>query len=85
MAEALKGRTPVRVLLVARWSPACQLIIRAGLQDGADVVCDIDEHPDVAQRYKVWSLPTLLVLDEDGAGRRTTGAACIDALTNRPR
>ena len=85
VSVALATRTPVRVLLVARWSPACQLIDQAGLSVGADVVCDIDEHPSLAERHQVWSIPTLLVVDESGVRRRVTGAACVEALKDPQR
>jgi hypothetical protein len=81
--QALTARDTVRVLLVAAWSPTCVLLGHAGLDTTADVIIDIDADPDAAERYQVWSLPTLLFVAADGVRRRIVGAACIDEL-HRP-
>jgi hypothetical protein len=82
VTAALAERDLVRVLLVARWSPPCLLMRQAGLDSAADVVLDVDDEPGLVERYQVWSLPTLLIVDAGGVRRRVTGAACVDELGN---
>lgn len=83
VAQQLGDRDQVTVLFVAAWSPACLLLERSDLPGKADLVVDVDKDPVSADRYQIWSVPTLLVVDPRGVRRRITGAACATELLAR--
>lgn len=73
--------TPVVVDLWAEWCGPCKMIAPilseiATEQTGHLTVAklNVDENPDIAMRYNVMSIPTLLVFDGGEVRKRLVGA-----------
>lgn len=73
--------TPVVVDLWAEWCGPCKVIapildeISSEL-DGKVTIAklNVDEHPDVAMKYNVMSIPTLLIFQDGDLRKRIVGA-----------
>ena len=72
---------PVVVEFWAEWCPPCQMIAPALESIAAEQVpsvhvfkVNVDEHPELAARYEVFSIPTLLVFRQGVLVRRMVGA-----------
>lgn len=81
-----RSPAPARTLLAfgAAWSPPWRLL-RAGIEalasDEVRVQCvDVDEDPATAERYRVITVPTVLILVDGKERRRVTGAVSPAAL-----
>ena len=78
--EVLNSDLPVLVDFFATWCGPCQMLSPtieeiAGEADGFEVgKVDIDESPELAQKYGIMSVPTLLVIKDGKETARSVGA-----------
>jgi thioredoxin 1 len=80
--EVLQSPLPVLVDFSATWCGPCRMIepaiaqIAQELEGKAKVVTvDVDEHPEVAARYGIMSIPALIVFKGGQEAERMVGAA----------
>eukprot|EP00538_Stauroneis_constricta_P013443 CAMPEP_0119562860 /NCGR_PEP_ID=MMETSP1352-20130426/21765_1 /TAXON_ID=265584 /ORGANISM="Stauroneis constricta, Strain CCMP1120" /LENGTH=342 /DNA_ID=CAMNT_0007611355 /DNA_START=22 /DNA_END=1050 /DNA_ORIENTATION=+ len=86
-AELQSSDTPILLDVYATWCGPCQMMapqlkmVAEELRDKVRVVkVDSDKHPDVAQKYRVGGLPTVLVLQDGREQNRVEGALMKDGL-----
>jgi thioredoxin 1 len=79
--ESIQGSDkPIVVDFWAEWCGPCKMIAPilaeiAAEQPGVTVAkLNIDDHPDLAMRFNVMSIPTLLVFDKGEVRKRLVGA-----------
>jgi thioredoxin 1 len=80
--------TPILVDFYADWCGPCQAMmpvvdnVKAELADKATVVkVNVDEVPDIAQRFGVMSIPTFIVMKDGAEHQRHTGSSSMEELT----
>ena len=77
---------PVLVDFWAEWCGPCKMIAPileeiAGEQENLDIAkVNVDENPDIARRFEVMSIPTLIVFKDGEPAKRLVGAKPKGAL-----
>ncbi|BCS35136.1 hypothetical protein TBR22_A43620 [Luteitalea sp. TBR-22] len=81
LAESRRTGKPVLADFAAGWCPPCITmnhevwpdpeVAALVTRDYVPLKVDIDRHPDLAERYEVAGIPSVLVLDHDGRVLRT--------------
>lgn len=78
--ETAAAETEIKALFHASWSPSSIMCIPHAEAAGHQTY-DVDENPQLADRWQIWSVPTVVVVGPKGLRRRTTGAGCVAELT----
>ena len=84
--EVLNSTKPVLVDFFATWCGPCQAlgpILEELSDERTDIkVCkvDVDENKALARKYRVMSVPTLMVVKDGEVVKRSTGAATKDEI-----
>ena len=78
--EIIKGEKPVLIDFYADWCGPCRMvapIVHEIAEERSDVVVgkiNVDNEPELAQRFGVMSIPTLVVMKNGEEAARATGA-----------
>lgn len=78
--EVLEAKQPVLVDFWAEWCGPCQMLLPT-IEELADEVenakickVNVDEQPDLAKRYGIMSIPTLVVIKDGKTVNKVVGA-----------
>ncbi len=87
--EVINAEGPVVVDFFATWCSPCASLAPvveslAEEYDGKVKIgkLDVDENPDIAERYSVMSIPTLIFYKDGKAVNKTVGAVAKDAIVD---
>lgn len=77
ISEAQKTNKPIFAVFSASWCPACQQLesdtltnpqVKQKLAQGyVAVKIDSDSNPELSSQYEVYGLPTIIIMDSEGA------------------
>jgi thioredoxin 1 len=80
-AEVLKSKEPVLVDFFAEWCGPCKAMAPALEQVASElagklkvVKIDVDQNPDITQRYRIQAMPTLIMFNAGKEVNRNVGA-----------
>ena len=85
-SEVLNCDKPVLVDFWAEWCGPCQMLLPVIDQLAAEVtdakICklNVDEQPELAARYRVMTIPTLIVFKDGQAASTSVGVKSKDAI-----
>ncbi|MFA7277650.1 MAG: thioredoxin [Candidatus Gracilibacteria bacterium] len=89
-AEAMKSSIPVLVDCFAVWCGPCKMMaptITEVAEEYGDKVrvgkIDVDENPEVAQKFGIQSIPTLLFIKNGEVVDRTVGVQSKDKILDK--
>ncbi len=86
--EVLQSDKPVLIDFWAAWCGPCRMIapvvkeLAAEVEDKKVGQINVDEEPELAQRYGIMSIPTLVVIKDGNVVKRTVGVQSKQALLN---
>lgn len=84
--EVLQSEEPVLVDFWAEWCGPCKMLLPVIEELAGEVtnakICkvNVDEQPELAQRYRVMSIPTLIVFKEGKDVKTVVGAQSKQAI-----
>ena len=84
--EVLNSDKPVLLDFFASWCGPCRMvgpILDEIAEEREDIkVCkiNVDENPELAKRFRVMSIPTLIVMEKGEVLNRATGARSKDGI-----
>lgn len=88
-SKVLQSNTPVMVDFFATWCGPCKMvapIVDEVAQEKAGQAqvykLDVDQSPDIASRYGVMSIPTIIVFENGEVKNQVLGAQPKEALLN---